>query len=119
MRRLAERLEEDEPAFAVGTRAAGQGHGKDKIERRNFPPLLGAAGLHRDSMRLQQVLRRSVLAVLVVDTLEDGELAARSQMYLELADAVDDMVVHTFGVAPIHVAARLPVALENSVAADA
>ena len=75
--------------------------------------LLGAAGVHRDAERLQQVLGRLVIAVRILHAGEDRELAARPHVHLELGDAVDDVIVHTLGVLAVAVAARLPIAFED------
>ena len=54
-----------------------------------------------------------MIAVLVLDIVEDREFAARAHVDLELADAVHDVVVHPFGVAAVRFAARLPVTFED------
>ena len=74
----------------------------------------GARGCPRaDAKRLEQVVRRIVLAVLVLDAREDRELPARPDMDLELRHAVDDMVVDPLGVVTVRLLARLPVAFED------
>ena len=113
MRRFLQRLEEDEPAFAVAARAAGERRRERQIERGDLPPLPGAATLHRDLIRLQQVVGRRVLAVLVLDALEDRELGPWTHVHFELRDAVDDVVVDALGVASVALAARLPAALQD------
>ena len=50
--------------------------------------------------RLQQVFRRIVLAMLVLDAGENRELAARPEVHFELRHAVDDVVVDALGVPP-------------------
>src|SRR3954469_3321816 len=54
-----------------------------------------------------------MIAVRVLDAFEDCELAPRAHMDLELADAVDEVVVDTFSVLTVALAARLPVAFED------
>src|SRR6266550_8290502 len=104
---LVDRLEQDVPALAIGPRSAGKGHCHGEVQRGDLPPLLRAAGLHRDTERLQQVLRRLVIAVLVLDALENGEFAPRSHVDLEDGYAVDDVVVDALRVLPVAFAARL------------
>src|SRR6187431_65046 len=113
MCRLLQRLEDDEPAVAVAARAAGERRRERQAERGDLPPLLGAASLHRNLERTQQVVGRRVIAVLVLDTLEDRELGARTHVHFELRDTVDDVVVDALGVASVALAARLPAALED------
>src|ERR1700704_2559856 len=69
VRRLVERLEQDVPALAVGSRSAGEGHCHGEVQRGDLPPLLRPAGLHRNPERLQQVIRRLVIAVRVLSAL--------------------------------------------------
>src|SRR5262249_60450023 len=64
-------------------------------------------------VRLQEVVGRRVVAMLILDALEYGELALGPQMHLEHTDAVHDVVVHALTVAAVRFAARLPVAFEN------
>ena len=113
MRRLLQRLEHDEPAVAVVARPAGQRRGERQVERRDLPPLTGAAALDGDLMRTQQVVRRRMIAVLFLNALEDRELGAWAHVHLELRDAVDDVVVDALGVAAVALAARLPAALQD------
>src|SRR5262249_40976917 len=56
--RLLERLEEDDPAPAVGSGTAGERRGECEVERRDLPPLLGATRVHRDAERFQQIVGR-------------------------------------------------------------
>src|SRR5439155_625584 len=86
MRRLFERRERNEPALAIGARTTGHRDREDQIERCNLPLAAGTAGFHRDSIRLEQVLRRVVLAVLFLDSVEDRELAPRAHVHFELPD---------------------------------
>src|SRR5437773_1525936 len=86
MRCLFERLEVDEPALAVGPRAAGERHREHDAERGNLPAVLGAGALELDDERLQEVLGRIVIAVVVLDAAEDRELAARPHVDLEPPD---------------------------------
>src|SRR5207248_11122416 len=102
----------EEPALAVSPRAAGEGRREREIERGNLPFLLRATELQRDAERLQQVLRRIVVAVDVLDAFEDRELAARPHVHFELPHAIDDVVVDALGVLTVVFAAGLPVAFE-------
>ena len=64
-------------------------------------------------IRLEQVVGRIVLAVLVLDATEDRELVTRTEVHLELPHAVHDVIVDPLRVAAALVLARLPVALED------
>ncbi len=75
---------------------------------------LCAPGFQRDVVWPQQILGRIVIAMLILDAFENRELALRPKVYLEAADTVDDVVVHSLGVAAVRLAAGLPVALENA-----
>src|SRR5437763_8068680 len=86
--RLFERLEKNEPALAVGARAAGKGDGECEIERRDLPALLGATRVHRDGVRLQQIVRRGVVAVLVLHVVENREFASRSHVDFEFGHPI-------------------------------
>src|SRR5206468_10154832 len=99
------------PALAVGTRAAGERRRECEVQGRDLPALLRAPCVHRDSERLQQVLRRLVIAVRVLDALEDRELAARTHMDFELRHAVDEVIVDALGVRAVAIPTRLPVPL--------
>ena len=54
-----------------------------------------------------------MFAVRVLDPGEDRELAPRTEVDFELADAADRMVVHALGVLPVALAARLPIAFQD------
>jgi hypothetical protein len=101
VRGLFERFEENEPAFAVGARAAGKCGSECELERRDFPAALGTAALHRDRMGLQEVLRRSVIAVFVLDVVEDRELPSGAHVDFELAHTVHNVIVHALGIAAV------------------
>jgi hypothetical protein len=70
-----------------------------------------------DSSATRYGLRRlsgeSWVAVGVLHAGENPELAPRPHVDLELADAVDHVVVDALGVLPVPIAARLPVAFED------
>src|SRR5437773_11192785 len=51
--------------------------------------------------------------MLVLDAGKHRELATGSQVHFEQTDAVDDMIVDAFGVAPGLIQAGLPVAFQN------
>src|SRR5262249_5120636 len=59
--------------------------------------------------------RRGMIAVLVLHAFEDRELATRSEMDLELAATVDDMIVDALAVLTVRLAAGVPVAFEDLV----
>src|SRR5438477_12967909 len=67
VRGFSQRLEDDEPALAVRSRSARQRGCERQAQRRDLPPLLGAPALHVDAERLQQVVRRFVIAMLVAN----------------------------------------------------
>ena len=67
-----------------------------------------------DDVRLQQILLGIVIAMLALNALEEREIALRSEVHLESAGAVRDMVVHALAVPAVGLAARLPVAFENA-----
>src|SRR5262249_18541699 len=113
VRRFFQRLQQNEPALAVGSRSAGERHREREGQRRDLPVLLRAAGIHRDAERPEQVVGRFVIAVRVLDAGEDRELAPRPHVDFVLPDAVHHMVVDTFGVLPVAIAARLPVPFEH------
>src|SRR5262245_65234200 len=96
--RLFQRLEHDEPALAVGARAAAKRDGEREVQGWHFPVLRRACALQEDAVRREQVVGRIVLAVIVLDAWENRELASGSQMHLVLSDAVDDMVVDALAV---------------------
>src|SRR5215471_2674405 len=81
VRRLLERLEDDEPALAVHARAPGQCDREGEIQRWNLPAMAGPAGLERHEKGLQQVLWRGVVAMVVLDALEDGKFAFRPEVH--------------------------------------
>src|SRR5579884_1327165 len=94
VRRLFERRQDDEPALAVGARAAGERGGEHEIQRRDLPPLLRTAGIERQPVRLEEVFRRVVIPVRVLNAAEERELAARPHVELEDAPRSGDVVVH-------------------------
>src|SRR5215510_2900968 len=108
-----ETLKKDVPALAIGPRPAGQRGREAQVERRNVPALLGPAGFERHTIGLEQVLGRIVVAVRVLDAVVDRELAPRPHVDLELADAVDEVVVDPLGVLAVGFAARLPVPFQD------
>ena len=75
--------------------------------------LAGPPAFHQYSVGLQKVFRRVMLAMLILDTLKNGELAPRSEVNLELSYAVDDVVVDAFGIAARLIKAGLPASLED------
>src|SRR5262245_25713984 len=113
VRGFFETLKKDVPALAIGPRSAGQRDREAQVQRRNVPALLGPAGFECDAERLEQVLGRIVVAVGVLDAVEDRELTTRTHVDLELADAVDDVVVDALAVLAIGFAARLPVPFQD------
>ena len=113
MRRLLERLEHDEPALAIHSRAAGERDRECQVERRDLPPTLSSPAIELDDVRFEQVVGGIVIAMLLLDTLEDREIALRPEMHLEPPHAVDDVVLHALAVPAVGLAARLPVAFEN------
>src|SRR6185369_6830360 len=90
---LRKRFEKDEPALAIGARAAGQSRRERQAQRRNLPSLLGPTSVHDDAIRREQVVGGRVVAMLILHPPEDRKLVARAEMHLELARAVDDVIV--------------------------
>src|SRR3984893_8166529 len=113
MRRLAQRLPQDEPRVAVAARAAGKRRRESQIQRGNLPSLLRAPRLHDHAIRPQQVVGRRVVAMLVLDALEDRKFIARAHVQLEAADPVDDVVIDALRVMTVILAARLPAAFQD------
>src|SRR5439155_2744150 len=113
LRALVERRQEDVPALAIGAGAAAESDGERQVERWHLPALLRPAALHRDAERPQEVLCGIVRAMLVLHAFEDRELPARSEMHLELAHAVDKVVVDALGILAALVLARLPAPFEH------
>ena len=110
---LVEGLEDDVPALAIGEGAAGKRHCQRDFERRDVPVLTGSPALHEHAIRLQQVVGRVVLAVLVLNALKNRELASRAEMNLKQADAVDDVIVNALRISAGLIQARLPAAFKN------
>ena len=104
MYQLSQSVREPPPSVTVKARFS------DGISQRCLARL---PCIEHDPIRLQQVVGGVVLAVLVLDAREDRELAPRAQVHLELADAVDDVIVDALGVLPVAAPARLPVAFED------
>ena len=96
---LFQRFEDDVPAFAVRERPASQGDRQGDLQRRHVPVLTRAPAFHQHTKWLQQVVRRVVVAMIVLDAREDGKLASGPKMDLKKADAVDDVIVDALGVA--------------------
>jgi hypothetical protein len=76
--------------------------------------VLGAAAFELDAEWFEQVVGRVVLAMLFLDALEEGELAARPHVELEVADAVDEVIVDALAVTAVGLTARLPVPFEHA-----
>src|SRR5947207_760626 len=70
--------EQKVPALAVAARAARECDGKDEVERRDLPLVAREVPFDVEPVRLQEVARRVVLAMLVPYALEDRELALRA-----------------------------------------
>jgi len=66
-----------------------------------------------EAVRPQEVCRGIVLAMFVLDAVENRELTLRAEVDFELRHAVDPVIVHTLAVAAVGFAARLPVAVED------
>jgi hypothetical protein len=111
--RFLQRFEDNEPVFTIGSRTAGQRDRQRNAERWNFPPLARAARLHRNARRIEQVVPRRVLPVIVLDSVEHGELVPRSHVDLESSDAVHDVVVDALGEAAVSFSTRLPIAFQD------
>src|SRR6185436_10082836 len=103
----------DEPALAIGARAAAERDGEREVQGRHFPVLRRARALQEDAERREEVVGRIVLAVLVLDAGENRELASGSQMHLVLSHAVDDVVVDALAVPSARILARLPIPFED------
>src|SRR6202008_483184 len=109
--RLLDGPEEDVPALAIRAGAAAESDGEGQVQGGNLPSLSGPGALHGYLVRLEKVIRWVVRGVIVLDPLENRELAPGSQMNLVLAEAVDHVVVHALGVTTrAGLLARLPVA---------
>src|SRR5262245_40058221 len=110
---LVERLQQDVPRFAIGARPATERDAECQHQRGNLPALLGEVVFHPNAIPVQQVLRRVVPPVLVLDALEHRELTARAEVNLELPYTVHNVVVDALGELPPPVRARLPASFEN------
>src|SRR5262249_55168049 len=99
------RLERDPEAAAVVSRSTRPRHLEDEI--RQLPPL--APRPH--AIRLQQIVGRPMIAMLVLDPPENRELVAGTAVHLEIEPR---LVVNPFGElsGPL-IGARLPVAFEQ------
>jgi hypothetical protein len=111
--RFLQRFEDNEPAFTIASRTAGQRDRQCNAERWNFPPLARAPRLHGNARRIEQVVRRRVLPVIVLDSVEHGELVPRSHVDLDSSDAVHDVVVDALGEAAVSFSTRLPIAFQD------
>src|SRR5581483_6039725 len=111
VRRGVRASQRHEPALAVFPRAAGQ-HDVE-VQPVDVPAVLRVIGDQLYGIRPEQVLRRVVVAMLVLDPAEERELVIRPHVELERLHAWPPAVVHAFGVLPVGFAARLPVAFEQ------
>ena len=66
-----------------------------------------------NARRIEQVVPRRVLPVIVLDSVEHGELVPRSHVDLEPPDAVHDVVVDALGEAAVGFSTRLPIAFQD------
>ena len=114
MRRCVQRREEDVPTLAIAARSAGKRRREHEVERRNLPLVFGEIAFPLQAVRLQEVGGRIVVAMLLLDTGEERELAFRAQVDFEPGHAVDDVIVHALAVAAIRFATGLPVAVEDA-----
>src|SRR5687768_6561642 len=88
--------EAEEPALAVVTGPAAEGH--FEVQPRHVPFVGCAIPYNLDIMGAKQVLGTHVRPMLVLDAAEQGELVVRAEVQLEGADTRQCVVVHPLGI---------------------
>src|SRR2546422_360599 len=104
-------LQGDEPALTLLPRAAGQRHFQMKTGR--VPAVTRLIGDDLEVGRTQQILRRPVVAVLLLNPSIEREFVIWPHMELKRAEARPFAVVDALAVLTIRLAARLPVTFEH------
>src|SRR5262245_29703568 len=104
-------LERHEPAFALLARSAGE-HDLE-MQPIHVPRVLGCVGAHLDTVGLEQILGRAVIAMFVLNAAEERELVVRTHVQLEWTEARPSAVIDALTILSIALAARLPVAFEH------
>jgi hypothetical protein len=99
------------PALAVLAGAAGQPHFEPQTGR--FPGLVAPAADKLDVEGLEEILGGIMVPVGILNPPKEGELVVRTHVKLERFHPGPLAVVHTLGVMPIALTARLPVSFEE------
>src|SRR5919204_258187 len=89
-------LERHEPALAVFAGAAGERH--LQVNPGNVPGLSPPIIDHLDCGGLQEILSRGMIAMLVLDAAEQGELVIRTHVKLKRLHSGPLPVVYTLGI---------------------